>query len=109
MIAEHKAWVADKDLCGRIYFSTQGINAQYSGLAGQAEGYAEWMEQQELFRVRTVILKSIAPCSSSQHQDCQLSASQLYIYVASLGSTIEQTHALCKMKAVVLVACWYNS
>lgn len=52
VIAEHKAWVADKDLCGRIYLSTQGINAQYSGLAGHAEGYAKWLEQQELFKVR---------------------------------------------------------
>lgn len=53
VIAEHKLWVESKDLAGRIYLSTQGINAQYSGLTAQAEGYAVWLQQQEQFKVTT--------------------------------------------------------
>lgn len=51
VIAEHKLWVKDKELAGRIYLSTQGINAQYSGLTADAEGYAQWLQQQNLFKV----------------------------------------------------------
>jgi len=51
VIAEHKLWVQGKDLAGRIYLSTQGINAQYSGLTADAEGYAMWLQQQDLFKV----------------------------------------------------------
>ena len=51
VIAEHKLWVQDKGLAGRIYLSTQGINAQYSGLTAHAEGYAMWLQQQEQFKV----------------------------------------------------------
>ncbi|KAL3137311.1 hypothetical protein ABBQ32_006851 [Trebouxia sp. C0010 RCD-2024] len=50
VIAEHKHWVQDKDLAGRIYLSTQGINAQYSGLTAHAEGYAMWLQEQEQFK-----------------------------------------------------------
>lgn len=50
VIAEHKLWVQGKDLAGRIYLSTQGINAQYSGLTADAEGYAMWLQQQDLFK-----------------------------------------------------------
>ena len=53
VIAEHKLWVKDKDLAGRIYLSTQGINAQYSGLTAHAEGYAMWLQEQEQFKVTT--------------------------------------------------------
>lgn len=52
VIAEHKHWVQDKALAGRIYLSTQGINAQYSGLTAHAEGYAMWLQEQEQFKVR---------------------------------------------------------
>lgn len=51
LIAEHKLWVQDKGLAGRIYLSTQGINAQYSGLTAHAEGYAMWLQEQEQFQV----------------------------------------------------------
>lgn len=51
VIAEHKLWVEGKDLAGRIYLSTQGINAQYSGLTAHAEGYAVWLQNQEQFKV----------------------------------------------------------
>ncbi|DBA74585.1 TPA: hypothetical protein ACH3X2_009457 [Trebouxia sp. C0005] len=50
VIADHKLWVQGKDLAGRIYLSTQGINAQYSGLTADAEGYAMWLQQQDLFK-----------------------------------------------------------
>lgn len=50
VIAEHQIWVQGKDLAGRIYLSTQGINAQYSGLTADAEGFAQWLEQQALFK-----------------------------------------------------------
>ena len=53
VIAEHKMWAQEKDLCGRIYLSSLGINAQYSGLTANAEGYAQWLEQQDLFKVLT--------------------------------------------------------
>ena len=51
VIAEHKSWTNNKDLAGRIYLSTQGINAQYSGLTAHAEGYAKWLQTQDLFKV----------------------------------------------------------
>ncbi len=33
------------------YQARQGINAQYSGLTADAEGYAMWLQQQDLFKV----------------------------------------------------------
>ena len=53
VIAEHKLWVEDKGLAGRIYLSSQGINAQYSGVTAHAEGYAMWLQEQEQFKVTT--------------------------------------------------------
>ena len=37
---------------GRIYISEQGINAQYGGVKEDAVGYAQWLEQQPMFKVR---------------------------------------------------------
>lgn len=42
------------DLRGRIYLSTQGINAQYSGDVAAAHAYAQWVGQQPGFEVRPV-------------------------------------------------------
>lgn len=39
-----------KDIMGRIYISTQGINAQYSGLREDAVAYAQWVAQQQHFQ-----------------------------------------------------------
>ena len=48
----HLAWMAGKDIMGRIYISSQGINAQYSGLRGDAVAYAQWVAQQPQFQAR---------------------------------------------------------
>ena len=63
VIAEHKLWAKERDLCGRIYLSTQGINAQYSGLRADAEGYARWLETQDLFKVCKLIFQQGLKCT----------------------------------------------
>ena len=52
VINQHKAWMEGKDVRGRIYISEQGINAQYGGVKEDAVGYAQWLEQQPMFKVR---------------------------------------------------------
>ena len=47
----HRAALAGLDVRGRIYVSSQGINAQYSGSAGDACQYARWVEAQPGFQV----------------------------------------------------------
>ena len=57
-LRQHLRWVRDSgaELRGRIYLSTQGINAQYSGQPGAAHAYAEWVRQQPGFEVCTCSL-----------------------------------------------------
>jgi predicted sulfurtransferase len=43
MTAEHRRFLEDRDIRGRIYISEQGINAQYGGLRTDAVAYAEWL------------------------------------------------------------------
>mmetsp|Transcript_18341 Transcript_18341/g.55232 ORF Transcript_18341/g.55232 Transcript_18341/m.55232 type:complete len:735 (+) Transcript_18341:409-2613(+) len=50
VMAEHKARLAGGDVKGRIYISSQGINAQYSGPADEAVAYAEWMAARPPFK-----------------------------------------------------------
>lgn len=50
VINQHKAWMEGKDVRGRIYISEQGINAQYGGVKEDAVGYAQWLEQQPMFK-----------------------------------------------------------
>ena len=50
MHREHITWMLGKDIMGRIYISTQGINAQYSGLREDAVAYAQWVAQQQHFQ-----------------------------------------------------------
>lgn len=47
---EHKEWIGQRDIKGRIYLSSQGINAQYSGVTKDATAYACWVERQDLFK-----------------------------------------------------------
>lgn len=42
-------WMVGKDIMGRIYISSQGINAQYSGPREDAVAYADWVAQQAPF------------------------------------------------------------
>jgi len=42
-LAEHRRFMAGRDIAGRIYISWQGINAQYSGPMEDAHAYAEWV------------------------------------------------------------------
>ena len=42
-------WMLGKDIMGRIYISSQGINAQYSGPREDAVVYADWVAQQAPF------------------------------------------------------------
>ena len=55
-LRRHQRWIREEggDLRGRIYLSTQGINAQYSGEAKTAHAYAEWVGRQPGFEVRTL-------------------------------------------------------
>ena len=50
-IASHRRWLQDKDIKGRIYISSQGINAQLSGPEADAHAYATWVSEQEGFQV----------------------------------------------------------
>ncbi|KAK9842922.1 hypothetical protein WJX74_004463 [Apatococcus lobatus] len=50
VVREHQQQLQGKDVCGRIYISAQGINAQLSGPAKDAETYAAWVEMQTLFQ-----------------------------------------------------------
>lgn len=50
--SKHKILIQDKgwDICGRIYISYQGINAQFSGRWQDALAYAEWVAAQPEFK-----------------------------------------------------------
>jgi predicted sulfurtransferase len=51
VIADHKEYLKDKDVRGRIYFSEQGVNAQFGGPRKDAVDYAEWVTKtQPLFK-----------------------------------------------------------
>ena len=54
VVKRHRQWLHGRDILGRIYISSQGINAQLSGPAADAEAYADWVEQQPPFQVRDV-------------------------------------------------------
>ena len=47
----HRDWLRTRDVRGRIYITTQGINAQYSGPQKDAHEYALWVGQQPGFKV----------------------------------------------------------
>jgi predicted sulfurtransferase len=50
VIEAHKEYLKDKDVRGRIYFSEQGVNAQFGGPRKDAVAYAEWVvKTQPLF------------------------------------------------------------
>jgi len=50
VIQAHKEFLKDKDVRGRIYFSEQGVNAQFGGPRKDAVEYAEWVTKtQPLF------------------------------------------------------------
>ena len=49
--ARHRRWLQDRDVQGRIYISSQGINAQLSGPETDAHAYARWVSEQEEFQV----------------------------------------------------------
>ena len=50
-VAQHREWLSGKDIHGRIYISTQGINAQLSGPSEDAEGYAKWTQERQVWQV----------------------------------------------------------
>ncbi|KAL4457423.1 hypothetical protein ABPG75_012288 [Micractinium tetrahymenae] len=49
IINASKQWLEGKEVRGRIYFSEQGVNAQFGGVREEAEGYAKWLSEQPLF------------------------------------------------------------
>lgn len=49
LIADHKAFLAERDMTCRIYISEQGINGQTSGAREDAEAYMKWMHANPLF------------------------------------------------------------
>ena len=51
VVAAHKAWLAGREVRGRIYVSEQGVNAQCGGRTEDAVAYVTWLaETQPLFR-----------------------------------------------------------
>ena len=51
VLEQHRHYLAEKDIRGRIYISTQGINAQFGGLTAHAIEYTQWVSQQPFFQV----------------------------------------------------------
>lgn len=52
---EHKAYITQNnlDIQGRIYFSKQGVNAQWGGKTEDAMRYVEWFKNLPLWQVRS--------------------------------------------------------
>lgn len=48
---EAEVWLRERDIRGRIYVSSQGINAQYSGPSRDADAFAEWIKGRPGFQV----------------------------------------------------------
>eukprot|EP00210_Caulerpa_lentillifera_P008233 g7860.t1 len=46
----HRGWMMGHDIKGRIYFSNQGINAQFTGPVFDTEQYLHWMKRQPWFQ-----------------------------------------------------------
>ncbi|MEW5300927.1 MAG: hypothetical protein WDW36_003818 [Sanguina aurantia] len=46
----HRKWLAGRDVQGRIYISSQGINAQCGGSLADAGAYAEWVASLSTFQ-----------------------------------------------------------
>ena len=51
MMRRQRAFLADKDIRGRIYISPHGINCQAGGSAADARTYVEWIAAQPEFQV----------------------------------------------------------
>lgn len=51
VVASHRRWLKVRDIQGRIYISSQGINAQLSGPETDAHEYAKWVSKQHGFQV----------------------------------------------------------
>jgi UPF0176 protein len=45
----HKSFFEGRDVAGRIYLSTEGINGQMSGSISDAEAYMEWLQKDPRF------------------------------------------------------------
>lgn len=50
VVEEHRKYLANKDIKGRIWISSQGINAQFGGLTTDATEYTQWVSQQPHFQ-----------------------------------------------------------
>lgn len=48
-VARHHAFFQNRDACGRIYISTEGINGQMSATEEAAQAYIQWMREDERF------------------------------------------------------------
>lgn len=51
-MGQHREWMKGKDIHGRIYFSKQGVNAQFTGKVDETNVYLEWMRSQSPFEVQ---------------------------------------------------------
>ena len=69
VLQQHKDWIQNKDILGRIYVTYQGINAQLSGPREHAQAYAEWVAQQPQFQVCNYFEASLAFCIQEK-QSC---------------------------------------
>ena len=49
-VARHKAFFEGRDATGRIYISHEGINAQLSGAAREAQSYIDWLRSDLRYR-----------------------------------------------------------
>jgi predicted sulfurtransferase len=52
-VEQHRAWLEQQglDVRGRIYLSSQGVNAQFGGLKEQALAYTRYFQQDPRFQV----------------------------------------------------------
>ena len=63
LVESHRSWFKEQgpEVLGRIYFSHQGVNAQFGGPKAQALAYTQHLQKHPLFRVRPALWK--IPCS----------------------------------------------
>ncbi|MBS0622475.1 MAG: rhodanese-related sulfurtransferase [Verrucomicrobia bacterium] len=49
-VTRHKAFVETRDMTGRIYYATEGVNAQFSGEETDIREYLAWIEEDPRFQ-----------------------------------------------------------
>lgn len=66
MIRRQRAFLADKDIRGRIYIAPHGINCQAGGTAADARAYVDWIAAQPEFEVRCRMRMRMRICACAR-------------------------------------------